>query len=194
MMAIIDDVYSPDTGEHIATSNPAPWMLHAGVSAPAYDSQASGCFWRSGAWVTVSYAPIPAVLLQKAQSDAANAIDAQAGSTRSKYITTVAGQSETYMNKATDATAYKAAGYPFASLASYPWTKAEAKAVNGASPTAAQTQAAADGILATLAAWITLGVSIEQARRAGSVAVAAATTVAAVQAALAAAVAALAAM
>jgi hypothetical protein len=135
-----------------------------------------------------------AQLLAEAQAVAYNAIDAQAGATRSKYITTVPGQSETYMSKATDASAYKAAGYPFASLASYVWVQAEAVAINGVSPTSAQAKAAADSILAAQAAWIALGAQIEQARRAGSVAVAAASTVTAVQAAQTAAVTALGAM
>lgn len=132
--------------------------------------------------------------LADAKDSAAAAIDTQAGATRSKYITTTSGQSETYISKANDAAAYKAAGYPFASVANYPWVQAEAKAINGAAPTAAQAQAAADGILSAQAAWITLGAAIEQARRAGGVAVAAASTVAAVQAAEVAAIAALAAM
>ena len=127
--------------------------------------------------------------------DAANAaIDAQAGATRSKYITTVAGQSETYMSKSADASAYKAAAYPFANLTSYPWVQAEAVAINGAPPTSDQVKAAADGILAAQAAWVAMGAQIEQERRAGSVAVAAASTVAAVQAAQAAAVSTLGAM
>lgn len=150
----------------------------------------------SNAVLSTAAAPVPttAQLLAQAQQIAYIAIDAQAGITRSKYITTVPGQSETYMSKASDAAAYKAAGYPFASLASYPWVQAEAVAINGATPTAAQVKAAADSILAAQAAWLALGTSIEQARRAGSVAVAAASTVAAVQAAQAAAVATLQAM
>lgn len=136
----------------------------------------------------------PAPTLTQAQNDAYVAIDAQAGMTRAKYITTVAGQSETYMSKAADAAAYKAAAYPFASLASYPWVKGEAIALSGATPTAAQAQAAADGILAAQAAWIALGANIEQARRAGSVAVTAASTVTAVQSAQMTAITALAAM
>lgn len=194
-MAIIDDVYSPDTGEHIVTDNPAPWMARAGVAAPTYNAAVEGCFFQNGAWVIVPASiPTAADLLLTAQENASSLIDTQAGKTRSKYITTVAGQSETYLSKATDAANYKAAGYPFASIASYPWVQAEAKAINGSTPTAAQAQAATDGILAAQAAWIALGASIEQARRAGGVAVAAATTVTAVQAAKDAAVAALAAM
>lgn len=150
------------------------------VEVPQRPSQFSK--WVGGAWVDD---------LASAKSKAYDAIDSQAGTTRAKYITTVAGQSETYMSKATDAAAYKAASYPFANIANYPWVQAEAIALNGATPTAAQTQAAADGILAAQAAWITLGAKIEQARRAGAVAVAAAGTVAAVQSAQAAAVASL---
>lgn len=133
----------------------------------------------------------PAPTLVQARTDANNAIDAQAGVTRAKYITTVPGQSETYLSKAADAAAYKAAGYPFASIPNYPWVQAEAVAINGATPTAAQAQAAADSILAAQAAWIAKGAQIEQARRTGGTAVSAATTVAAVQAAQAAAITAL---
>jgi hypothetical protein len=136
----------------------------------------------------------PASSIAGAKALAYDAIDTQAGATRSKYITTVPGQSETYVSKAADAAAYKASGYPFTSLASYLWVQAEAVAINGVSPTSAQAKAAADSILAAQAAWIALGAQIEQARRAGSVAVAAAGTVAAVQAAQAAAIAALGAM
>lgn len=150
-----------------------------------------------GKWLLVSgvlqLAPIPtaAQLLLAAQNDAYTAIDAQAGATRSKYITIVPGQPETYLSKAADAAAYKAAGYPFANLASYPWIQAEAVAINGASPTAAQVKAAADSILAAQAAWVSLGSVIEQQRRAGSEVVKAATTPAAANAAQAAAIAAL---
>ena len=194
-MPSLNDVYSPDTGEHIATDNPAPWMLRAWVAAPTYDPAASGCFWRNGAWVIVPASiPTAADLLFTAKGSALDFIDSQAGTTRSKYITNVAGQSETYMSKATDAANYKAAGYPFSSLASYPWVQAEAKAINGAMPTAAQAQSAADGILAAQTSWIALGASIEQGRRAGSVAVLASTNIAAVQAAQFAAIAAIAAM
>lgn len=180
--------YSPDTGELINTTNPAPWMGTTTVAPPTYNPATAGCFWRNGAWAVVSSVVPAAQLLADAQNAAYAAIDAQAGATRSKYITIVAGQSETYMSKAADASAYKAASYPFASLANYIWVQAEAIAINGASPTAAQVRAAADGILAAQASWIALGAQIEQQRRAGSVAVAAATTVAAVQAAQASAI------
>ncbi|MBC2768563.1 hypothetical protein [Pusillimonas minor] len=45
----MNDVYSPHTGEHIITDNPAPWMGRAGVDAPLYDPVAQGCFWRGDA-------------------------------------------------------------------------------------------------------------------------------------------------
>ena len=119
--------------------------------------------------------------LLEAQNSAYIAIDAQAGKTRSKYITVVAGQDVTYQSKAMDATAYKAAGYPFANIANYPWVQAEAKAINGLAPTAAQYQAAADSIILTQAQWAVIGSSIEQQRRAGKIAVAAATMAASAQ-------------
>lgn len=125
------------------------------------------------------------------QAEAYAAIDAQAGATRLKYITDVAGQSETYLTKATDATNYKAAAYPSASIVNYPMVQAEAKAIYGATPTPAQYQAAADGILAQQAQWITLAANIEQQRRGGKIAVGNATTVAGIQAAQQAAIAAL---
>lgn len=60
------DAYSPHTGEHIATDNPAPWMGRAGVPAPEYDAKTHGCFWRDGAWEIVAAepeaAPVPAVI------------------------------------------------------------------------------------------------------------------------------------
>lgn len=134
---------------------------------------------------------IPPTPLAQTQATANSAIDAQSGATRLKYITDVAGQSETYLAKSSDATAYKAALYPVASIASYPMVQAEAKALYGATPTAAQFQAAADGIIATQAQWLQLAAAIEQARRAGKIAVNAATTNAGAQAAQQAAITAL---
>lgn len=135
--------------------------------------------------------PVLVPSLVDAQAAANAAIDAQAGTTRLKYITDVAGQSETYLSKASDAAAYKAAGYPSANIASYPMVQAEGKALNGATPTAAQYQAAADGILAQQQQWIALAAAIEQQRRAGKIAVGNAATTAAVQAAQQAAITAL---
>jgi hypothetical protein len=150
-----------------------------------WDARQSTPFIQSGQLI-----PAPAPTLTQARGDACTAIDAQAGATRAKYITTAPGQPETYQAKAADANAYKAAGYPSASIANYPWVQAEAISINGA-PTAAQIQAAADGIIATATAWIAKGAAIEQQRRAGKIAVGNAATVAAVQSAAAAAIAAL---
>lgn len=129
--------------------------------------------------------------LAMAQEQANAAIDVQAGQTRLKYITNVPGQPDTYTQKATDATNYKAAGYPLASLANYPWVQGETFALYGTAPTAAQAQAAADGILNVLSTWTAKGAAIEQQRRAGKISVGNATTVAAVQTALQNAIAAL---
>lgn len=138
--------------------------------------------------------PVITISLIQAQASASTAIDSQAGITRLKYITDMAGQSETYLSKSSDAAAYKAAAYPSASIANYPMVKAEAKAIYGSSPTVAQYQAAADGIIATQAQWMQLAAAIEQQRRAGKIAVGTAATVAAVQAAQQAAITALAAL
>lgn len=184
--------YHPDTGEFINTSSPAPWMGTTTTAPPTFNPASAGCFWRNGAWVVVqATVPTAAQLLVAAQNAANAVIDAQAGTTRTKYITSAPGQDATYQSKATDAAAYKAAGYPSASIANYPWVQAESKAINGATPTAAQYQAAADGIIATQAQWAVIGSSIEQQRRAGKIAVAAAATPALVTVAQAAAITAL---
>jgi len=146
--------------------------------------QAQGYTEITGSW------PIAKTLLE-VQTEALNDIDAHAGAARNRHITTAPGQSETYAAKAADAANFKVAGYPLASLASYPWVQAEAQAINGATPTAAQAQGAADGILAAQASWATAGVKIEHQRRASTLAVQKATTVADVGTALAAAIAAL---
>jgi hypothetical protein len=138
--------------------------------------------WINGAWVED---------VAKSRLIAAAAIDVQAGKTRLKYITDVAGQSETYLSKASDAAAYKTAGYPSAPIANYPMVQAEGKAIYGAAPSAVQYQAAADGIIATEAQWLQLAAMIEQQRRAGKIAVAGAATGAEVAAAQQAAIAAL---
>jgi len=121
-------------------------------------------------------------------------IDAQAGATRRKYITDATGQDATYLQKAAEAKAYVAAGYPAAAIASYPMVRAMARSTYGPTPTAAQCQLAADYIVATEAAWVQKGADIEEARLAGKDAVAAAQTAADVQTARTAAIAALAAL
>jgi len=133
--------------------------------------------------------PLPT--LDQARTSGQAVIDMHAGSARTRYITTVPGQSETYAAKAADAANYKAAGYPVANLANYPWVQAEAQAINGAAPTASQAQAAADSILAAQAAWAAVGVKIEQQRRAANTAIQAAGTLADVDSAVTAGAAAL---
>ena len=62
----MNDAYSPHTGEHIATDSPAPWMGRAGTSAPEYNPQTHGCFWRGESWEVVAAepeaSPVPAVI------------------------------------------------------------------------------------------------------------------------------------
>lgn len=53
----MNDAYSPHTGEHIATDDPAAWMGRAGIPAPGYDPQTHGCFWRGGVWEIVEAPP-----------------------------------------------------------------------------------------------------------------------------------------
>lgn len=45
--------YSPNTGEHIDTDSPAPWMLPALVAPPPYDKATASAFWRVGVWEVV---------------------------------------------------------------------------------------------------------------------------------------------
>ncbi len=55
-----NDCYSPHTGEHVPTDNPADWMGRAGVPAPSYDPVGQGCFWRNNKWVVEDVVPEPA--------------------------------------------------------------------------------------------------------------------------------------
>lgn len=125
--------------------------------------------------------PVPT--LAEVQAAALTSIDAEAGAARARYITVAAGQEATYMLKEAQARSYKAAGYPTASVSDYPMVDAEAKAINGATPDAAQIQAAADAIIAQADAWIGLASQIERVRIAGKRAVSAAVDVAAAESA-----------
>lgn len=100
-------------------------------------------------------------------------IDAAAGAARARYMTTVAGQTETYAAKAADAAAYRSAGYPLPAT-DFAWVAAEAQA------TSKTPQEAADVILATRDAWTTIGVAIERDRMAGKTAASAEATIAGV--------------
>lgn len=53
----MNDYYSPHTGEHIRTDNPAAWMGRAGMPAPDYDAQAASVFWRGDRWEIVEAQP-----------------------------------------------------------------------------------------------------------------------------------------
>lgn len=53
----MNDCYSPHTGEHIRTDNPADWMGRAGAPAPDYDTQTAGAFWRGDRWEIVPSPP-----------------------------------------------------------------------------------------------------------------------------------------
>lgn len=130
----------------------------------------------------------PRPILSEVLTAALTAIDAAAGAARARYITTADGQESTYLLKSADADRYKAAGYPAAQIASYPWVLAKARAMVAA-PAAADYQAAADLIIATRDAWVVKGAAIEEARERGKAAVSAAVDVAGVETARAAAVA-----
>lgn len=55
----MNDCYSPHTGEHIPTDNPAPWMGRAGTPAPEYDPVGQSCTWDGSKWVVADVAPDP---------------------------------------------------------------------------------------------------------------------------------------
>jgi hypothetical protein len=81
-----NDLYSPDTGEHIQTTTPQDWMARAGADAPAYNRQTEGCFWRNGAWEVSVSLPDPAKVRQDAKDQRRALVDAitvttQAGNT-----------------------------------------------------------------------------------------------------------------
>lgn len=152
-------------------------------------AQSAGqCIEPDAAGYPVAVAP-PAPTLAEATAASRAAIDAAAGTARARYITVAPGQEATYMLKEAQARAYTAAGYPSATVADYPMVDAEAEALHGAAPTAAQIQSAADGIIAQADAWIAKAAQIERARIAGKQAVAAAVDVASVETARAAAMA-----
>ena len=136
----------------------------------------------------------PPITLDTAQTAALSAIDAAAGAARARYITTVAGQAETYLRKEDQARAYKLAGYPSTSTVAYPLVLAEAQAIYGSTPTSTQIKAAADGIISQADDWMAKAMEIERVRRVGKIAVSSATSVAAVNAAQDASVAGLAAV
>lgn len=104
--------------------------------------------------------------LVDAKLAAYRAIDDAAGAARARYLTISYGQEATYLLKAADAEKYRDAGYPDVSINQYPWVKAKARST-AATPGATEYQGAADEILATRDAWLTIGTEIERLREAG---------------------------
>lgn len=51
--------YSPHTGEHIVTDDPADWMGETDLAPPPYNAAVAGCFWRGTSWEVVQSAPAP---------------------------------------------------------------------------------------------------------------------------------------
>jgi hypothetical protein len=122
----------------------------------------SGVGWR---WDVAKSVWVRSPTLQEASEAALRDIDLAAGQARMRYITEVPGQQATYLTKAEQATAFKAAGFK-GEAPSY--VKVEAQA------TGLTLQQAAETILATKAEWDTVGPRIEYLRRSGKIAVAAA--------------------
>ena len=111
----------------------------------------------------------PGATLADAKAKLRHDIDVAAGVTRSRFITIVPGQAETYQAKAANAKAYKAAGSP-GNAAPFPWIAAEAQA-QGLTP-----DQAADLVLTLEAQWAQLGAAIEGYRIGGKNLVATAAT------------------
>ena len=65
----MNDCYSPHTGEHIRTDNPADWMGRAGTPAPDYDPTLASAFWRDDHWEAEDakppVAPVPEVVTMR---------------------------------------------------------------------------------------------------------------------------------
>ena len=87
----MNDLYSPNTQEHISSNTPAEWMGRAGVAAPAYNPQTAGCFWRGTAWEVVVAVP------DKISNPAIDAIDAQLAALDSKKIRPMAEGDTVYL-------------------------------------------------------------------------------------------------
>ena len=146
-----------------------------------FPAKPSGC--HEWDWPSLSWAlPASAVLHAKAQGAAT--IDAAAGRARSRYITTVPGQGETYTAKYQEALAYIAAGYP-SDTSAYPFIAGESQPNSGMTPTQAATR------IATLGGYWreVVGPAIESARINGKDALGALTDPAAIDAHVAAVVA-----
>lgn len=141
-----------------------------GVILPAPSSEDD--LWDGTQWV---------LDLMRVKARAGVDIDFAAGKTALRYITNRPGQEATYIYKATQARAHKAAAYP-AELSAYPLIASELDALKVSNP-AATAQMASDSILATEALWVAKSAQIESARRVGKEKVKVATTEADVRAA-----------
>lgn len=124
----------------------------------------------------------PAHVKAREMAAALRDIDSKAGSVRARYITIAPGQEATYILKAAAAETFTSAGY----LGAVPTLVQAEATVTGRTPA----QAAA-AILSERDAWVGKAAQIEQARRAGKIAVGAAATLDALEGARIAALAAL---
>lgn len=112
---------------------------------------------------------VPPVDLVTYKENLKNDLDVVAGQVRGRYITTVPGQAETYMEKAEQAIEYAAKNYP-ADDTPYPLVRAQANA------TGMTSQQAADSIIQTRSMWIGAASQIEEHRIRGKINIAATTT------------------
>ena len=94
--------------------------------------------WENDSWL------LPSDALSSAKSQGALAIDNAAGRARSRHITTVPGQGETYTAKYQEALDYIAAGYS-ADLTQYPFIAGESQPNTWMTPTQAATRIATLG-------------------------------------------------
>jgi hypothetical protein len=104
--------------------------------------------------------------VEAAKWQAKSEVDEAAGAARSRHITTVPGQSEVYLSKYEDATAYQSDPD-----GDHPWVEADAGARGIAKDKAAKS------IIEAHKAWLKQSVAIEQTRTAGKTAVDEAATV-----------------
>jgi hypothetical protein len=137
------------------------------------------------AWLAAEPVVVPPTLADVRMRASAE-VDRAAGSARARYITIVAGQEGTYIEKEKQAEQFRAAGYP---------TKAIPLMIDGeAQASGLSAQQACDFILETRDGWLVVAARIELERRKGKVAIDAAKTAADIAAAKVAAMTALAAI
>jgi len=157
MYAILDQSYRvvgratvQSTGQEPILDD-ATWLAINNGDIATYDPVA-------GTYSLSLAAPPPVEPLADAKVRLCDEIDADAEAARLRYITAGAGQVATYLQKATEADAYKAAGYP-ASTTAYPLLAAEATALGQSA------QQVAGVVIAQRDAWVGIAASIEGIRR-----------------------------